>query len=256
MKTIIIEDEYPAAERLQQLLGKLDAPVEVLTVQQSVSGAIRWLTENHPPDLIFSDIQLSDGLSFQIFDAVPVRSPIVFTTSYDEYAIKAFKVKSIDYLLKPIKLPELQGAVRKFREMQPSARAGDYALKIESLLDSLPMPGKKYKNRFLVKQQEQLLPVSREEIAYFFASNGLVCLVRHDGRQFMMDYTLEELEQLLEPMHFFRLNRQFIATLSSIAQIHTYFNGKLKLELQPRMSGEVIVSREKVPAFKEWIEGS
>jgi DNA-binding LytR/AlgR family response regulator len=256
MKTIIIEDEYPAAERLGQLLGKLDAPVEVLTVQQSVSGAVHWLTGNPPPDLIFSDIQLSDGLSFQIFDAVPVSSPIVFTTSYDEYAIKAFKVKSIDYLLKPIKLPELQGAVRKFREMQPSARAGDYALKIESLLDSLPVPGKKYKNRFLVKQGEQLLPVSREEIAYFFASNGLVCLVRHDGRQFIVDYTLEELEGLLEPTHFFRLNRQFIATLPSIAGIHTYFNGKLKLDLQPRMAGEVIVSREKVPAFKEWIEGS
>jgi DNA-binding LytR/AlgR family response regulator len=225
-------------------------------VQQSVSGAVRWLTDNPSPDLIFSDIQLSDGLSFQIFDTVPVSSPIVFTTSYDEYAIKAFKVKSIDYLLKPIKLAELQGAVRKFREMQPLARAGNYALKIESLLDSLPMPGKKYKNRFLVKQQEQLLPVSREEIAYFFASNGLVCLVRHDGRQFIVDYTLEELELLLEPAHFFRLNRQFIATLPSIAQIHTYFNGKLKLELQPRMAGDVIVSREKVSAFKEWIEGS
>ncbi len=256
MKTIIIEDEYPAAERLGQLLGKLDTPVEVLTVQQSVSGAVRWLTENRPPDLIFSDIQLSDGLSFQIFDAIPASSPIVFTTSYDEYAIKAFKVKSIDYLLKPIKLPELQAAVNKFRQMQPAARSGNYALKIESLLDSLPVPGKKYKNRFLVKQHEQLLPIAREEIAYFFASNGLVCLVRHDGRQFMVDYTLEELENLLEPAHFFRLNRQFIATLPSIAQIHTYFNGKLKLDLQPRMAGEVIVSREKVPAFKEWIEGN
>jgi DNA-binding LytR/AlgR family response regulator len=256
MKTIIIEDEYPAAERLGQLLGKLDAPVEVLAVLQSVSESIRWLTGNPAPDLVFSDIQLSDGLSFQIFEAVPVSSPIVFTTSYDEYAIKAFKVKSIDYLLKPIKLPELQGAVHKFRQMQPAARASDYALRIESLLDSLPVPGKKYKNRFLVKQNEQLLPIAREEIAYFFAGNGLVCLVRHDGRQFIVDYTLEELEQLLEPAHFFRLNRQFITTLPSIAGIHTYFNGKLKLELQPRMAGEVLVSREKVPAFKEWIEGS
>ncbi len=256
MKTIIIEDEYPAAERLLQLLQKIDSRIEVLAVLESVSGATQWLNQNHPPDLIFSDIQLSDGLSFGIFDAVTVRSPIVFTTSYDEYAIKAFKVKSIDYLLKPIKPLELQGALNKYREMQPAGMTADYGLKMESLLDALQMTGRKYKNRFLVKQQEQLVPVSREEIAYFFAANGMVCLVRQDGRQFMVDYTLEELEKLLEPGYFFRLNRQFIATLPSIANIYTYFNGKLKLDLQPGIAQEVLVSREKVNMFKEWIEGN
>jgi CheY-like chemotaxis protein len=172
MKTIIIEDEYPAAERLGQLLGKLDTPVEVIAVLESVSGAVQWLTANPAPDLIFSDIQLSDGLSFQIFDAVPVNSPIVFTTSYDEYAIKAFKVKSIDYLLKPIKLPELQGAVHKYHQMQPSARAGDYALRIESLLDSLPVPGKKYKNRFLVNSRNSCCPSGGKRLPTFLRATA------------------------------------------------------------------------------------
>ena len=256
MKTIIIEDEYPAAERLRQLLSRLDAQVEVLAVLDSVSGAISWLEKNQPPDLIFSDIQLSDGLSFQIFEAVTVRSPIIFTTSYDEYAIKAFKVKSIDYLLKPVKLKELQAATDKYYEMQQKAAIGDYAMKMEALLDALPMTGRKYKSRFLVKHQEQLLPIAKEEIAYFYSTNGMVCLVRRDGKQFLVDFTLEELEKKLEPSYFFRLNRQFIATLESIANIHTYFNGKLKLVLRPETAQEVLVSREKVQIFKEWVEGN
>jgi DNA-binding LytR/AlgR family response regulator len=256
MKTIIIEDEYPAAERLGQLLQKVGTPIEVLAVLESVAAGVSWLQQNPCPDLIFSDIQLSDGLSFQIFEAITVNSPIVFTTSYDEYAIKAFKLKSIDYLLKPIKLPELQGAITKFREMRAGTAAADHALKMEVLLDALQVTGKKYKNRFLVKQHEQLVPVAREEIAYFFATNGLVCLVRRDGRQLVIDYTLEELEKLLEPGYFFRLNRQFIAALPAITNIHTYFNGKLKLELEPRIGQEVLVSREKVQIFKEWIEGN
>lgn len=256
MRTIIIEDEYPAAERLLQLLKKLDRQVEVLAVLESVSGAIAWLEQNQAPDLIFSDIQLSDGLSFQIFEAFPVESPIVFTTSYDEYAVKAFKVKSIDYLLKPIKLQELGVAIAKFNELQFKMPVEHYAMKMEALLDALPMTGRKYKSRFLVKQHEQLLPIAKEEIAYFFSTNGLVCLVRRDGKQFIVDYTLEELERLLEPTYFFRLNRQFIATLKSISDIHTYFNGKLKLVLVPEAGQEVLVSREKVPVFKEWVEGS
>jgi DNA-binding LytR/AlgR family response regulator len=253
MKTIIIEDEYPAAERLEKLLLKLDAPVQVLAVIQSVSEARQWLAQNPAPDLIFSDIQLSDGLSFQIFEELPVKSPIIFTTSYDEYAIKAFKVKSIDYLLKPIKFQELQVAVNKYREMQTLV-GNDYTLKIDSLIDTLQTTGKRYKSRFLVKHHDQLVPIQKEEIAYFFTTNGMVCLVRRDAKHFIIDYKLEELEKLLEPSYFFRINRQVIATLASIQQIHTYFNGKLKLDLNPRLAQEVLVSRDKVQAFKEWIE--
>ncbi len=254
MKTIIIEDEYPAAERLEKLLHKLETPIRILAVLQSIAEALRWLSQNPAPDLIFSDIQLSDGLSFRIFETHPVKSPVIFTTSYDEYAIKAFKVKSIDYLLKPIKFQELQVAVTKFQEMQAPA-VTDYTLKIDSLLDTLQTTGKRYKSRFLVKHLEQLVPIQKEEIAYFFTTNGLVCLVRRDAKQFIIDYNLEELAKLLDPAYFFRINRQVIASLPAIQNIHTYFNGKLKLDLQPKIAQEVLVSRDKVQAFKEWLEG-
>jgi len=257
MKVLIIEDEYPAAERLEKLIHKADASVEIVGVLGSIEAAGKWITSNPLPDLIFSDIQLSDGLSFQIFEQFSIKTSIIFTTSYDEYAIKAFKVKSIDYLLKPIKLQELEAAIAKFREMQKAFSPTDYALKMESLLDNLQLSDqKKYKTRFLVKQHDQLVPVSQEEIAYFLTANEMVCLVRKDGKQFLVDYTLEELEKLLNPQYFFRLNRQFISAMPAITKIHTYFNGKLKLELRPDTPHEVLVSREKAQTFKEWMEGS
>ncbi|MDJ1504560.1 LytTR family DNA-binding domain-containing protein [Xanthocytophaga agilis] len=254
MKTLIIEDEYPAAERLEKMIHKADADIQIIGVLDSIAAAGNWFSVNPLPDLIFSDIQLSDGLSFQIFELFSVKAPIIFTTSYDEYAIKAFKVKSIDYLLKPIKQQDLEDALAKFKEMQNVFSPSDYALRIESLLDNLHTSGKKYKNRFLVKQHDQLIPIAQEEIAYFLTANEMVCLIRKDGRQFLVDYTLEELDKLLDPQHFFRLNRQFIASLSSITRIHTYFNGKLKLELKPEASQEVLVSREKAQLFKDWME--
>ena len=255
MKALIIEDEYPAAERLTKLIHKADATIEILAILDSIEAAKRWFASHTAPDLIFSDIQLSDGLSFAIFEEIDVKSPIIFTTSYDEYAIKAFKVKSIDYLLKPIKPYELVAAINKFKETQVAFSANDYTLKMQSLLDSLPMAGRRYKTRFLVQQQDQLLPIPQEQIAYFFTANEMVCLVRSDNRQFLVNYTLEELEKLLNPAYFFRLNRQYIAALPAVQKIHTYFNGKLKLELHPEPSHEILISREKAPFFKEWIEG-
>jgi DNA-binding LytR/AlgR family response regulator len=255
MKALIIEDEYPAAERLTKLIQKADANIEIVSVLGSIEAAKKWFAANAAPDLIFSDIQLADGLSFVIFEEMAIKSPIIFTTSYDKYAIKAFKVKSIDYLLKPIKPQELAVAIEKFKQMQGVFSGLDYTLKIQSLLDALPMSGRKFKTRFLVQQQEQLLPISQEEIAYFFTANEMVCLVRNDNRQFLVDYTLEELEKMLDPAHFFRLNRQYIAAMPAVQKIHSYFNGKLKIELKPESLQEVLVSREKAPFFKEWIEG-
>jgi DNA-binding LytR/AlgR family response regulator len=255
MKALIIEDEYPAAERLTKLVYKADETIEIAAVLESIEAAKRWFASHPAPDLIFSDIQLSDGLSFVIFEEIDVKSPIIFTTSYDEYAIKAFKVKSIDYLLKPIKPYELVAAIEKFKETQVAFSANDYTLKMQSLLDSLPMTGRKYKTRFLVQQQDQLLPIPQEQIAYFFTANEMVCLVRNDNRQFLVDYTLEELEKLLNPSYFFRLNRQYIASLPAVQKIHTYFNGKLKLELHPEPSHDILISREKASYFKEWMEG-
>lgn len=255
MKALIIEDEYPAAERLTKLIYKADATIEITAVLESIEAAKRWFASHEAPDLIFSDIQLSDGLSFAIFEEIDIKSPIIFTTSYDEYAIKAFKVKSVDYLLKPIKPYELVAAIEKFKETQVAFSANDYTLKMQSLFDSLPMTRRKYKTRFLVQQQDQLLPIPQEQIAYFFTANEMVCLVRNDNRQFLVDYTLEELEKLLNPSYFFRLNRQYIASLPAVQKIHTYFNGKLKLELHPEPSHDILISREKASLFKEWMEG-
>lgn len=255
MKTLIIEDEYPAAERLTRLIQKTDDRMEVIDVLDSIEAARRWFARHKAPDLIFSDIQLSDGLSFVIFDEIDVKSPIIFTTSYDEYAIKAFKVKSIDYLLKPIKQTELAAAIQKYRELTGPTFMQEYGLKIQSLLDVLPITEKKYKTRFLVRQHDQLLPVFQEDVAYFFTTNELVCLVCKDKQQYLVDYTLEELEKLLDPARFFRLNRQFITALPAVRKIHKYFNGKLKLDLQPDPDQEVVISREKASIFKEWVEG-
>lgn len=255
MKALIIEDEYPAAERLEKLIRKLDPRVEIVGVLESVESAKRWFMSGQDVDLIFSDIQLSDGLSFQIFESFPAHSPIIFTTSYDEYAIRAFRVKSIDYLLKPIKLPELAEAIKKYEALKQDFSPQAYARKVESLLDSLVMSRRPHKTRFLVKNGEQLIPVAQEQVAYFYTANELACLVGRDGRQYLVDYTLEELEAVVDPIHFFRLNRQFIAQVTAIDKIHTYFNGKLKVELRPETAQEVLVSREKAPAFKAWLDG-
>ncbi|KAA0991945.1 LytR/AlgR family response regulator transcription factor [Dyadobacter aurulentus] len=254
MKILIIEDEYPAAERLEKLIRKLDPKIEVAAVLDSVESALKWFEKGEAVDLIFSDIQLSDGLSFQIFEEYPAHSPIVFTTSYDEYAIKAFRVKSIDYLLKPIKAPELAEAIRKYEVIREDFSPRAYARKVETLLDSLDISRKPYKTRFLVKNGEQLIPINQELVAYFYTANEMSCLVGGDGRQYLVDYKLEELEALVDPLNFFRLNRQFIARIDAIHKIHTYFNGKLKIELRPQTPQEVIVSREKAPAFKAWLE--
>jgi DNA-binding LytR/AlgR family response regulator len=255
MTILIIEDEYPAAERLQKLLRQIDTSIEVVAVLESVSEGKTWFAQNPPVDLIFSDIQLGDGLSFQIFETHTTHSPIIFTTSYDEYAIRAFKVRSIDYLLKPIKVVDLEAAIAKFRAMKSNQPTPDITLKMEALLDTLAAgTGRRNKSRFLVKQGDQLIPVPQDDIAYFFTAQEITCLVRRDGKQFLVDYTLEELETLLNPTLFFRLNRQFIASMSAISRIHTYFNGKLKLDIVPDPGQDVLVSREKASVFKSWLE--
>ena len=198
---------------------------------------------------------MGDGLSFQIFETHPTHSPIVFTTFYDEYAIRAFKVRSIDYLLKPIKVADLETAIAKFRAINTDRLTPDITLKMEALLDTLAAgTSRRNKSRFLVKQGDQLIPVSQDDIAYFFTAREITCLVRRDVKQFLVDYTLEELDALLNPTLFFRLNRQFIASMPAISQIHTYFNGKLKLDILPDPGQDVLVSREKAAVFKSWLE--
>ncbi len=255
MNVLIIEDEYPAAERLQNMLTRVDGTIRVRAVLESVEAAIRWLRNQAAPDLILSDIQLSDGLSFEIYEQVLVQSPIIFTTSYDEYAIRAFKHKSIDYLLKPIKYEELQRAIEKYRNFRQEFSEQNPAVRLEQLLDVLSHTGRSSKKRFLVKKGEQLIPIADDDTAYFYTENELVYLITHAGKKYILDYTLEQLSTLLDPVRFFRINRQFIVSLAAVQQIHTYFSSRLKLQLQPAAGPEVLVSKGQVKRFKAWLEG-
>lgn len=254
MNVLIIEDEYPAAERLEKMLDRVDGSIQVSAVLESVEAATRWLRNSAPPDLILSDIQLSDGLSFEIYEQVVIKSPIIFTTSYDEYAIRAFKHKSIDYLLKPIKFEELQRAIEKYRALHQEPSSTGHAAQLEKLIDTLSHTGRSHKKRFLVKKGEQLIPIADEETAYFYTENELVYLITQANKKYVVDYTLEQLDSLLNPARFFRINRQFIVSLAAVQQIHTYFSSRLKLQLHPPPSDEVMVSKGKVKGFKEWLE--
>ena len=270
MTILLLEDEYPAAERIQRLLAQAAPEAQVLAVLDTVASALAWLAANPAPRLILSDIHLADGLSLEIWEQAVVPSPVVFTTAFDAYAIRAFRANSVDYLLKPVKLAELQAALAKLRQW-PGAEAGARSapglslpptspppalnFPIERLLDALPHPGRPYKTRFLVRQGELLLPLPTAEIAWFTSRNDTTTLVATDGRRFLLDYTLEQLESLLDPVHFYRLNRQVVAQLSAIRRLHPHFNGKLLVELHPAASEEIMVSREKASAVKAWLEG-
>lgn len=250
MKVLIIEDEAPAARRLAQLVKECRPGTEIVAQLDSVETAVEWLNNNPAPDLAFMDIQLADGLSFDIFKATAVKCPVIFTTAYDEYAIKAFKVNSIDYLLKPIDKQELASAFDKFDGLknQPSPEP----LNISEIVKAFG--GQQYRTRFLVKQGQRLIPVGTEEIAYFFAEEKLVFILTHDNHKYAIDYTLEQLETQLDPQHFFRANRKFMVSMKSVKDIHLSFNGKLKLYLNPPHNGEEIyVSRERAPEFKNWL---
>ncbi len=263
MTVLLLEDEYPAAERLQRLLRQAAPEARVLAVLDTVAGALDWLDHNPAPDLILSDIQLADGLSFELFEQTVVRSPVIFTTAYDAYAIRAFKTNSVDYLLKPVKLAEFTAALTKLREWRTPAPAGsaaaptanDPARRLEQLIDALPRPDRQHKTRFLVRHGEQLLPLPAAQAAWFQSRHETTTLATHDGRRFVVDYTLEQLESLLDPTQFFRLNRQLIAQLPAVQRLHPHFNGKLLVDLQPAPSEEVLVSREKAGLVKSWLEG-
>lgn len=255
MTTIIIEDEKPAARLLQRKLEKLN--VEVGVMLHSVEESIDWFSKNEHPDLIFLDIQLSDGLSFEIFEKVSIKSAVIFTTAYDEYALRAFKLNSIDYLLKPIDEDDLQTAVSKFRTLLPKQQLQTQNLTIdfEQIKKMLTNPFEKtFKKRFTVKIGQHLKVISIEDIECFFSENKGTYLHTFDNRNYLIDSTLELLEQELDPSDFFRISRKFIIPLKAIKEIVVYSNSRLKVILPSYKEEEVIVSREKVSDFKTWIE--
>lgn len=255
MTTLIIEDEKPAARLLQRKLEKLD--IAVKTMLHSVEESIDWFTNNQHPDLIFLDIQLSDGLSFEIFEKIDIQSAIIFTTAYDEYALKAFKLNSIDYLLKPIDEDDLEIAVTKFKNRIPKAAdAGNQNLQLdfEQIRQMLSNPFEKsYKKRFTVKIGQHLKVITTDEIECFFSENKGTYIHTFDNRNYLIDSTLEILEQELDMKDFFRVSRKFIVPLTAIKEIQVYTNSRLKVILPTYKEDEVIVSREKVQDFKAWL---
>ena len=250
MTTIIIEDEKPAARLLQRKLQKLD--VEVGVMLHSVEESMEWFTANKHPDLIFLDIQLSDGLSFEIFEAIDIKSAVIFTTAYDEYALRAFKLNSIDYLLKPIDEDDLEVAISKFKARLPKQET--LQLDFDQIKKMLSNPfDKNYKKRFTVKIGQHLKVIAIEEIECFFSENKGTYLHTFDNRNFLIETTLELLEQDLDPSEFFRVSRKFIIPLKAIKEIVVHSNSRLKVILPSYKEEEVIVSREKVADFKTWI---
>lgn len=250
MKTIIIEDEKPAARLLQRKLEKLN--IEVGVMLHSVEEAIDWFSKNEHPDLIFLDIQLSDGLSFEIFEKSEIKSAVIFTTAYDEYALKAFKLNSIDYLLKPIDEDDLEVAISKFKARLPKQET--LQLDFDQIKRMLQNPFEKnYKKRFTIKIGQHLKVISVDEIECFFSENKGTYIHTFDNRNFLVESTLEVLEQELDLKNFFRVSRKFIVSLKAIKEIVVYSNSRLKVILPSYNDDEVIVSREKVSDFKNWI---
>lgn len=255
MRVIIVEDETPALNRIKKMLLEVSPEAQILATADSIENAV-LLFQNYANevDLALMDIELADGQSFEIFNQTKITCPVIFTTAYDEFALKAFKVNSIDYLLKPIAKPELVQAIQKFKSVQKTSI--DYATELKQLISQLKPQTQTstYKNRFLIKNGTKLQSISIDEIAYFYAHDKLVSLITHQQQNCIVDYTLDELATQLDPKSFFQINRQFIANFKSIKRIHTYFNGKLKVELNPAISDEVIVSRERASEFKNWLD--
>jgi len=281
IRALLVEDEPLAARRLAGLLQKQAVPFEIIGPAESVAQAVALLQAGPAPDVLFLDIHLADGLSFELFELVTVTCPVIFTTAYDQYALRAFKVNSIDYLLKPIDAEELSAAVGKLQQRLPAATAPDFGIKssvssikvpagnapapmldaatLAALLQQLrqPAPTASYKSQFVVRVGEHLKVVPVEQVAYFFSLEKTTLLQSTDGRKYVVDYSMEQLEGLLDPAQFFRLNRAYLARQAAIHDIIHYTNSRLQTILKPatpESEGPVLVSREKVSVFKSWLD--
>ena len=254
MKVLLIEDEMLAAERLQLLLEQYDPAIQVLGCLESIEESVEWLKKNKPPDLLLMDIHLSDGHSFEIFRQVDLATPVIFTTAYDSYALDAFRHYSIDYILKPVTADALSTALKKYETFSTQVvQPQDPASKLGKVAPQLTT---KYRDRFLAKVGLRTFFVQCENIAFFYADNKTVFLADVDGRRFIVNYSIERLESMLDSYHFFRVNRKIIVHSRMIDQVKPYFNNRLKITLRNQSQPEdIIVSRERVPAFKKWAAG-
>lgn len=250
MHVLLVEDEALAAERVKVLLKQIDPSIKIVGCLDSVEDTVHYLKSNPAPDLLLLDIQLSDGHSFEIFEKIEYKGPVIFITAYDQYAMNAFRLFSIDYILKPVSAEALTLALLKFQNIKAAFHPLDYRRIVGSL-----KPEAHFKKRFLCRVGQRLFFVEVGDIAFFQADNKVVYLVDKEGNKYLVDYTLERLEQLLDPQEFFRLNRKFIVKISSIEQIKPYYNNRLKLVMKGSTSNEdLVISRERVPEFRVWAE--
>ncbi|RYG47639.1 MAG: response regulator transcription factor [Chitinophagaceae bacterium] len=248
MRAIIIEDEKPAAEKLLKAIRQADTSVEVVAVLNSVRASIEWLEQNPMPGLLFMDIELSDGLSFKIFDAINISSPVIFCTAFDEYWQEAFEHNSIDYLLKPIKGEKLEAALNKYAKLKQH-----FSADLRKVLETKQQATGEYKKRFLVKRGTDYISIKTEDIAYFYATHKLVCLIDTKNQKFILDQSLADIERQLDPSQFYRINRKYLVHLNAIKKIKGFPKSKLQLELEPAVSEDIIISQDNVAAFKEWM---
>jgi two-component system response regulator LytT len=254
MRILIIEDEEHAARQLMSLLNECIHQPECLDILDSVEDTIDWLRTQPPPDLIFADIYLSDGASFEIFHTIPTDTPIVFTTAWDQYAIQAFEVNSIDYLLKPIRKEKLQKALDKYTRLQASSSKASNQTMLENI-QRLIAPAAHYKQHFLVPYKDRLIPVTAHEFAWFEIKSGVVRGITFDKKHWLMEESLDQLTEILSPAEFYRANRQFLISRKAIREIEYYFNGRFCLHLSPEPEEPVLISKAKAGRFKEWMTG-
>jgi len=255
MRVLLIEDEALAAERLRALILQYNPRVEIVAQLDSVADTVQWLASNAAPDLAFFDIHLADGLSFEIFERSALHCPIIFTTAYDAYALKAFKVNGIDYLLKPIDYTELEHAFQRYEQLRAGFSSSGLPEMdaLQKVMQQLVSPG--YKNRFVVKNGQYLHAVQVQDVAYFYHENKIVWLKKTDHKKHALDYTLEQIEEMLDPKLFFRLNRKYIASFAAIREVVVFSGSRLKVSLpDPPDKEPILISRERVDAFRKWLD--
>lgn len=252
MRVLLIEDEPQAAERLERILKHLKPGIVIEASLDSVRQSVAWLQQHQKPDLIFMDIQLADGLSFEIFEQVAVGAPVIFTTAYNEYALKAFKVNSIDYILKPVDADELAAAFTKYETL--TGKGNEQAKMMESITYAMQMLTRKYKERFVIKVGEHLKSVEVTEMLFFFSLDKATFAQTRDGRKHVLDFTMDQVEGLLDPQRFFRINRKYIIALDAIHDMISHVNSRLKLVLKTSDDDDIIVARERVQEFKQWLD--
>lgn len=255
IKVLIIEDEIPAQRLLKETLQEMDIKTEVIGCLNSIKSSVEWFQNNPHPDIVLLDIQLSDGLSFEIFKQVNIESSIIFTTAYDEYAIQAFKVNSIDYLLKPVEKDELQTAFERYQHYNKQfIQEKNSNIDFKELASLIKSEKPNYRKRFLIQSNESFFHLPVEDIALFYSMQGITFAVTFEKREYSVNFSLENLKDQLQPDNFFKINRQFIVNIDAIKRVHSYFNGKLKLEIKPSHAEDVIIGKDKAASFKRWMD--